>query len=246
MAIRFDNYTLDDYLNIETFQGFGMPQTRDHEISLSNANGSFYDGTHLESRLIAMGVSLTKDDNTTNIYQKLDTLKTIFAPWKGERKLEFDLYPDRYIMARYSGIIDIENLGGMFRFPLQFKCSDPLFYSNTETVVALDGDDVVNNVGSWPSRSTTIQIGINAATTLTIKNNTTSKQLVLTNSTASNAELFIDFKTGSITSVDKQQNYATYYVSGEFFTLQPGANQILLTNASSSFGKTFKFRSTWV
>ena len=244
MANKFDNYTLENYFYINSIQGLGIPETKDHELELMNGNGSYHEGTNIGTRVITFGVTIVPDVNK-NSYTKLDELKVILAPWKGERKLEIGRYADRYIMAHYSGTLDFENKAYL-QFPISFKCSDPLFYENTLNTLTLSSTQVVNNIGSWPTKNLTFQIGIDAGQTLAITNTTTNKQLVLKNSDVSNKEYLIDFYNCNITSPDGTVNLKNHYVSGEYFVINPSNNTITITGISANFDKTLNFRSSWI
>lgn len=243
MQVKFNNNTLNNYFYITNIQGLGIPNTKDHELSLANNNGSFYENTNIDSRIITISCAMISDV-TKSVYEKLDEINTIVNPYIGEKKLEIGCYPNRYINARLSGGVTIDQLTTLMNFPLQFKCSNPFFYSNdlTTTNIVAAGTNITNS-GSFASNNYTIEFTLPNGVTATIKNTTNNKQIVLENNTVSSYNVLFDvFNHGTITTPDKLTNLP-FYKSGEPFVLEPGVNNITLTGIANA---VIKYRSCWL
>lgn len=244
MNVTFNSQSFADKLYIRNVQGLGMPQTIDRALQLSNGNGAFYSNTNFDQRVITLDCSMIPDANKT-IYQKLDELKTILSPYGGEKMLIFSEYPNRYLMARYSGSMDIEQIGMLQNFPVTFMCSDPLFYEVALQNISMPINTNINitNGGSAPSNNLILKLTLAASQSIAIQNITTGKTLNIKNPDADIKQVYIDFKNANILDQALAQNYNKLYQSGEFFDINPGVNVIKITAGSNA---SIQFRSAWL
>lgn len=241
MNIFYDGFKLNDYFIIDQIQGFGLPITKDRELQLMNSNGSIYESTNFDSRVFTFN-AINANTIDKNIYEKLDDIKKIFSPYKGERILTFECYPDRYIEGRYSGSLDVEQIARIQRFPISIKCSNPFFYSNVEHESTINSNLLVDNAGSYPTNKIELQFTADADALVTISNSTSGKQIVIQNDNSSRT-FKINMETTAMTDVSGNTNYAKYYQSGTFFNLLPGDNNITITGTTSL---TLKHRDCWI
>lgn len=244
MNITFNSQSFADKLYIRNVQGLGMPRTLDRAIQLANGSGAFYSSTDFDQRVITLECSMIPSSDKT-IYQKLDELKLMLSPYGGEKMLTFSVYPNRYIMARYSGEMDIEQVGLLQNFPITFMCSDPLFYEVAMQTISLpvNTNNNVINGGSAPSSNFAIKLTMAAGQTVAIQNITTGKTLNLKNNEGSSKSVYIDFKNANILDQALALNYNNLYLSGEFFDIIPGANVIRVTAGSNV---SLQLRSAWL
>lgn len=244
MNVTFNSQSFTNKLYIRSIQGLGMPRTLDRAIQLANGSGAFYSSTDFDQRAITLECSLIPDESKT-VYQKLDELKLLLSPYGGEKMLIFGAYPNRYIMARYSGQMDIEQLGMLQNFPITFMCSDPLFYEIALQTIGIPINTNINvtNGGSAPTSNTIVKLTMAAGQTIAIQNITTGKTLNLKNPDADIKQVYVDFKNANILDQALALNYNKLYLSGEFFDLNPGVNVIRVTAGSNV---SMQFRSAWL
>lgn len=243
MDIIFDGYKLNDYVNIDAVQGLGIPVTVDKEIQIMGVNGSMYENTTLEARILTLTCNMFSN-TTKTIYERLDDIKKIIAPFKGEKQIELSRYSDRYIMGRYSGTMDIEQHAMVQNFPLSFRCSDPLWYSKTEYNATIIGSLAVVNNGSWPTNNAYVTFTANTNATVTVANTTTGKQFVVKND-ATPRSFKVNFKNGKITDLTETVNYFKYHVSGDpCLPLNPGSNSIVISGNAGIC--SLKYRYAWI
>ncbi len=152
--IWFDGFKLNDFVTILDVQGMGIPQVRSYKTNVIGRNGTVYDSSDLEERVVTIECLLReKKGDIMTLEQKFDRLKAIISPLLGERQLNFDKPTGtRTLFCRYEGIMDIENLLRSKRFPLTFVASDPLFYSGSSELMATGTNITINNDGTAPSR----------------------------------------------------------------------------------------------
>lgn len=153
--VWFDGDKLNNLLKVLNIQGLGIPAVKSQKLQIAGKSGSFYDKSLLQERVVTiecfMDESFSFHGNT--IEQKIDNLKRIVSPFKGECELKFGRHLDRVLFARYEGIMDIEQIIKTRRFPLTFVASDPLFYDDNP--ISLSGGNGKYNVnlnGNVPSK----------------------------------------------------------------------------------------------
>lgn len=239
MLIKFNDKNISDLMYINNVKGLGIPSTKDISVDFMNTSGSYYTGSMLSERVVTIDCTMVQKKGE-NVYNKFDTLKGILNPFMGEQKLEFGKFPNRHLMARFSGELSEEVIGSMFRFSISFACSDPLFYSNNLESISTVKSKTYNlfNEGNVGSSALSINGVLNTGIS-NIINQTTGKSLRLNNDTGANKNINIDFMNASITS--GPQNANNFYMSGEFFDLAPGINNIRIDMAGASY-----WRSAWI
>lgn len=231
MALTFNGVDLSNYINYVTnISGLEMPQTRDLEVDILQRHGSYYTQTFFQSRIITLQCVLLASD-TKNIYQRFDDIKKIIIPTNSEKILTLNCYDDRFIYARYSGSMTLDQRGSSMNFSISFRCSDPLFYSNQlYTNNLVNGNNVITNNGTFNSNNLTLSVVLPYNQDVVITNNTLNQSITLRNNLGpGNITVLVNFRNGMITSPDLNTNYIKFYKAGTFFTLAAGANAINCT-----------------
>lgn len=229
MKIKYNGTLLNNIVHIKNYTGLGLPVTRDAELEFDTFNGGIYEDTFFEGRVITLECMLTNSINKT-AFQKLDDLKRIIAPVGGEKKIEFDMYPDRYFLGRYSGNMNWNVESTMHSFPLSFKCSYPFAISNQIYTESVSSTSVINNIGTYKTDKIECSCTLSRGSRLTINNQTTGKSLILENTSTGSITYKIDFEHALITNSTGTTSYNNHYVAGTFFELVPGENRITTTS----------------
>ena len=240
MKVKYNNIILNNIVHINNYSGLGLPVTKDSELEFDTFNGAIYDGTFFEGRVITLECNLINSIHKT-AFQKLDDLKRIIAPIGGEKKIEFDMYPDRYFLGRYSGSMDWSIEATVQSFPLTFKCSCPFGISNETFTESITSSGVINNIGTYKTDKIECILTIQSGARATINNQTTGKSLILENKHQSAITYKIDFEHALITNETGNTSYNNHYVSGTYFDLNPGENRIV-----SNVPVTFKYKTLYL
>lgn len=238
MKIKYNGTILDNYITITNIQGLGMPSTKDNEGEFDVFDGEYYEGTYFEGRVITLDYTMFRTVDK-NIYQRLDEMKRILAPL-GEKKLEFDCYPDRHLLARYSGKMDWSQFATVQNGVITFKCSCPFFIANEDKKMTLSDTTTVNNNGTYKTDRMKINFSLGANERYTISNNTTGKTLIIQND-ANAKDIYVDFKYAKLTNSTQTTSYDKYYSAGTFFDLMPGENEIYVSHDT-----TFSFTELYL
>lgn len=236
MDIFINGTKLNDLVYIENVQGVhDMPGCTGTVNQLATSNRSYYVGTTFDERVITITCTALMDGNGNLLADKMDKVKTILAPSRNrEKELVFGAYPDRYLLGRVEGTFDLTQIGQMGMFMITFYCSDPIYYSK-KLYTSNTPVTTVNakNSGNWESQKLLAELTVNG--TVDITNTTTGEVLRLKSDSPKNVT--VDFEKACIIG-GVADNANTLYVSGSFFTLEPGDN-----NLTSTVPALFKWRT---
>lgn len=225
MNVWIDGTLLNDLLYIENVQGVhDMPECTGIVNQLATSNRSYYVGSTFGERVITLTCTAIKGEELL-LANKMDKIKTLLAPSKREKELVFGDYPDRYLKGRFESSMDLSQIGQIGAFIITFYCSDPIYYSKklyTSNTPVTEHNAV--NSGNWESQKLTAELTVSGK--VAIHNTTTGEVLNLKSD--GSKKVTVDFEHACIIG-GVADNANTLYESGEFFTLQPGDNQLTCT-----------------
>lgn len=237
MNIWIDGFKLNDLFYVENVQGVhDMPPSRGIVNSLVTCSNAYYVGTIFEERVITITCCAISDTQTKLLGDKMDQIKRVLSPLR-EKELVFGAYPNRYIKGRIEGNMDLSQIGQMGFFNITFYCADPFFYDKTQqsSVTNVTSFNCINN-GSWTSRKLQAELTVNG--TVDITNQTTGESIRLKSDSAK--KVIVDFEKAALIG-GVAENVNNLFVSGSFFELQPGDNQIVCTVPA-----LFRYRSCYL
>ena len=156
--------------------------------------------------------------------------------------LKMDSITDRYWMARCNALPEADNGATYWEGTLTFTAGDPSAYDNSETTGnhTIDEDpenfnEVVGGTAeTWPVYTLTAD---DTASEVTITNNTTDEELVITIAMVATDVLEIDTET-MIVKLNGTEDMSG--VSGPFPRLLPGTNAFTVTGFSGTMATVYR------
>lgn len=237
MNIWIDGFKLNDLFYVENVQGVhDMPPSRGIVNSLVTCSNAYYVGTVFEERVITITCCALMDTKTKLLADKMDQIKRVLSPLR-EKELVFGAYPNRYIKGRIEGNMDLSQIGQVGFFNITFYCADPFYYDKVQKSSVTNVTSFnCKNEGSWTSRKLQAELTVNG--TVDIVNQTTGESLRLKSS--SPKKVIVDFEKAAIIG-GVAENANDLFVSGTFFELEPGDNQITCSTQA-----LFRYRSCYL
>lgn len=225
MKVYINGFELNSLFYITNVQGVhDMPPSEGVVNNLVTCSNSYYVRTLFSQRVITLTCVARMDDGRL-LADKMDIIKRVLAP-TGEKELRFSAYPDRYIMGRIEGTMDMNQIGQMGFFNIVFYCSEPFYYDSVQqSSITKVTSFNCENKGSWTSRKLYAELTMPKGD-FTISNQTTGQSLRLRSNVSKN--ILIDFEKAALIG-GVADNVNNMFVSGEFFELVPGNNQIVCT-----------------
>jgi hypothetical protein len=163
------------------------------------------------------------------------------------------LVPSRYyaLPLRLPEPIMSQDNGWAAFFDLVMLIRDPRRYWQTLTTTSGNAtiDNSLADVASWPTLSITMS-GAGSAT-FTVTNTTTShgtQSLVLDlSSLATGNTVTVDFERRKITKTvsGTTSSFASAYISGPYFEIDAGSNEISYSNTTNTSSRSISFRRAW-
>lgn len=112
-----------------------LPDPKIETVEISRGHGGYSSGTKLRSRRLVLPVGIV-GDNFADLLSKLDSIRAVLAPSRGDQQIILDYQSTRYYLGRLESGITTPPAGtkGLLT-ELVFICADPLAYATTETVL---------------------------------------------------------------------------------------------------------------
>lgn len=221
-----------------------LAPSRDRMIEIPGKHGAYDFSPEYAPREFRLRCVVLANSHS-QLLSRLQSIAAALDLLKGAQQLIFDLQPDRYWLARYSG-----NLAAILgaingEFDLEMLCADPFAYSATETqqtdaIPATFNISVGGDAEAWPIYELTASIG--GSGTVSITNNTLGKTLNWAGSWALGDVLKIDTARWM---VYLNGSPSMGGVSGDFPRLKGGATNSLTVSGMSGTCQT-TFRARWL
>lgn len=163
---------------------------------------------------------------------------------EGKTWLTFDDEPD---VAYLATVVDptgaAEDASTIGEFLLAFR-ADPYAYSATEIDQSIINSAIVNNAGTEKIDPLLIITINQSVSNLTIQNEATGEELIITGTLAGGTTVEIDagYQTVKTCKINGANGLAR--LSGDWITLNPGNNRINVSNGNASL--SIKFRAKWL
>lgn len=207
---------------------------------ISGFDGAWDYGVSFQPREISVDCTiLAKDKDDLKV--KLRNLAGLLNPRKGARPLIFDDDKNVQYFARLANQIPIEQLGSFGTFTLQFVCPDPFTYSVNKKTGTFANTIMANHEGTWVAKPVLTVTHNGGQGKIT---NTRPDGIIETiefTEDSPEGVYVIDCKEYTIT-VDGEPAYD--YVTGDFFNLLSGSNQ--LKNEGNVSKTTIEYYNTWL
>lgn len=245
-----------------------LPETRDNFLTIPGAHGVRDMGATLGPRYFSIPLGFAPRSDYAELRRDADRFKRLLIDDYGRPKnvkLVFNYFPDRYFLARYYGQLPLERLVSMGRFNLPLMAADPhAYFLYTSTNIILDSDiPVLSDI----TLGAQYEFDINPTPTQAVVCDVINDGTVAVRPTIiiTGEADFINFwntRTGEIffindvrqpieingenytVKVDGVENFSV--LNGEFITLLPGENRIIIDaegnrNLKAAFDFIFKY-----
>jgi len=235
------------------------PELREHEDEVTGMPGAIDYGTEYGKRDIEVTIDIDPDDRSFK--RRQSEILSWLSPVAPADMLVFDDMPDRYFIAKMTGRLSAEQIGSYGELRVTFKCVDPFARSLTasdavilDSDVRLDSDIRLNDawsfvvnsgttarVNNWGAESLRPTIVITGSfSTITIS---TGGVTFAYNAAIANKTLTIDGEreTARIDGVSVLQ-----HVTGDFITLAPGDNDVVIGGAALNCTVAFVFNAKYI
>lgn len=228
------------------------------ETDLPKAHGSVIPAGKRKSIAVSIKGSIIGtdyDDLRTN----LDALKAALEA-SADQKLTTD--DDRYLMVQYRNFsYSFERLRRFANFSFDLVAQYPFWLSETLTQIEkTQGVDLTNgvaftvaNAGNAPARvkitftNNDAGAGSTISDDINVKNTTTGDEFDYRGALAAGKNLEVDDRVvddDQIVENDNADDIANF--EGDFITLNPGNNSIVITSASPGYGILIEYRPTYL
>lgn len=241
-SLNFNNVDLSNYGVVVTM--LELPVTQDSDYT-QLPDKAYAWRSSLEPKSINVSIFVLAPDSAT-LKSYLDGIKLALNE-RESKQLKFDMYDDRYWLARF-GSMQGQHIGQTaWQGELEFTCHDPVAYSTSEESndydIDVDPKTVQESASgtaiAYPVYTLTTDIGIDPAT-IEITSINTGYELIWEGSLSENDELEIDTVHWIIKLNDTE---SMENVSGKFPLLLPNTiNHLKISGFSGTLNITYRNR----
>lgn len=239
-----------------------LPATVDHVLSVPGKHGAYDFGASLGPRTLELECAMLAR-HAGELQRRVSSLAVYLVDGTGRprtMKLVFATQPDRYLMVRYAGSLDIDRMAGFGQFTLPFIAYDPFCYCLVDTTdldvdspLLVDNDISVDAAYAFSiSGPTTVAIDNfgtqNAAPVIEIAGSFTSLALsvggvVTTYNTPMSGVLELNFakRIAKIGSVNVLGN-----TNGRFGSLPVGLSSLVVSGTGLEMTLSVRFKAKYI
>lgn len=239
------NASLPGFIDIQSVTGLSLPDIESTEFEFDGMHGGISFAKYVKSRTIVLdGILYT---TTSLVDSVIDKLIVNFMP----NELDYPFYfkgagiGQRYLNCKpLSFKADVTTLRriGSCEVQFQLKADNPIKRNDNPTTTATSGTtyDLTNsgNVDTYPIVTIT-----GAYSSVTIRNSTTNKVLVVTGPRVVSDITVLDFRMKSLLVNGLQKSS---FASGVWWEFIPGLNNIVLTAVGSPTSMQVNTYSGWL
>ena len=256
-SLSFDGTNLSTYgvsLVDSPIPIFAPPKIQTANIPQSH--GVAVRGQYLQPRTISVDVVI-EGSSFSDLLSKLDSIRALLSPSKGDKQIIFDHQNTRYYLGRLENDIEVPVLGAKaIVATLRFFCADPLGYKTTETeLVYTDGGAWDGSITYTGSIATPIVIvgdrdTADAVLALSVENETTSESIQANYALGEGNQIKFD---GDRELIEVSEDGTTWTQVMKFIDstnrtfpmLQGGSNQLTFSGFTDTGGSEYSWTVTY-
>lgn len=245
-AIRFNNKPLPSWVRVTGITFPVLPELEHREYAMPRRYGNIDSGVEIGGKTFSIDVTLLLDEE--NIHDKTQELKDWLkgSGWRNMSKLVFEESPDHYYLARVVSSVDVDDLFLYGEGSIEFRSSDGLRYSNTQSTHNFSGQSATVDYSGQEVAPVIFTVEFNEPLSdLTITHEQTDKAIVLAGNFQSGQKVVIDnnLKTvrlnGSIAMnlLTFESRWLYLYEGTNTFTIQSGGQSDLNIDVKMEYQK---------
>lgn len=271
MSIKLGGKTPNDLgfkVLIDTIEP-GLPETRDKTIVIPGRHGLYDFGADLGERRFELPCAMITKD-ATELQKKIRAFAAHLVDAYGRPKtLDFiiDTEPEKVYKVRYAGSLNPKRLAGLGHFTLPLVAYDPFSYAEVtafnedvfyDVGAEYDSGDIYPNPDGFEWKYERHMSGVynhsgvhspfevevvGTVTNPTITNDTTGDYITINTTLSAGQTLYIDSANYTVT-IDGVN--ALQYMSGDFFDLIEGENDLVFTGSNPDAQVNYKWQHKFI
>ena len=200
-GVKLNSSSVVPFVDVESITGLDMSEIDLTEVDIDGQHGGVINAEYFKTRTIVIDCTIYADPANVDVF--MDTLISNFVP-NGTQPFYFKGagVGIRLIYAKSLGIkynIDTLRRTGSCKAQIILKAADPLKYVETTTTLTNNTYFTANNVGNMPTRPI-FDIRSGTHNSITLRNNTTGKQIIIPRQAVLGDIMVVDFNTKTITT----------------------------------------------
>lgn len=198
-GVKLNSASVVPFVDVENITGLDMSEIDVTEVDIDGQHGGVINAEYFKTRTIVIDCTIYANPATVDVF--IDTLISNFVP-SGDQPFYFKGagVGTRLIYAKSLGIkfsIDTLRRIGSCKAQIILKAADPLKYVETTTTLTNNTYFTANNVGNMATRPI-FDIRSGTHSSITLRNNTTGKQIVIPRQAVLGDIMTVDFNNKTV------------------------------------------------